>query len=158
MSVAYRISAFNRMRKWNLFLKEISPTEKMRVLGVGFTENGYSETDNFIEKHYPYPKMLIALSIDTPKDFNKRYPKVTTFHYDGNVFPFEDKAFEICWSNAVIEHVGNLEKQLFFLKEIMRVCKKAFITTPNRFFPVEPHTHIPFLHYLLKKVLINSLL
>lgn len=88
MSIVYSISVFNRLRKWNLFLKEISLAEKMRVLDVGFAEYEYSETDNFIEKHYPYPEMLTALSTDAPKDFKKRYPKVTTIHYDGDVFPF----------------------------------------------------------------------
>jgi hypothetical protein len=33
-----------------------------------------------------------------------------------------------------------------------RVSKRAFITTPNRFFPIEPHTRTPLLHYLSKKI------
>jgi hypothetical protein len=30
---------------------------------------------------------------------------------------------------------------------LCRVAKRVFITVPNRFFPVEHHTAIPFAHY-----------
>jgi len=150
MSFVHKISEFNRRRKWGIFLNEIAPNDKFSVLDVGFSEKEYSSTDNYIEKNYPYPEKLTALGIDVPKEFKSRYPKVSTIHYDGDVFPFENNSFDVCWSNAVIEHVGNRDKQLFFLKEIKRVSKKAFITTPNRYFPVEVHTRTPLLHYLPK--------
>lgn len=152
MSLAYKISAYNRMRKWQLFLTEFAPTPAMRVLDVGFNAEEYSNTDNFIEKHYPYPEMLTALGLDNPAKFKTRYPKVTALVYDGRSFPFDDASFDIVWSNAVLEHVGDRDRQLFFLREIKRVSKRAFITTPNRFFPIEPHTRTPLLHYLPKKI------
>ena len=152
MHLADKISAYNRWKKWELFLKEMVPTKRMRILDVGFSEEEYSSTDNFIEKHYPYPEMLTALGTDVPVKFSTRYPNIATVHYDGSLFPFEDKTFDILWSNAVIEHVGDRNKQLLFLKEIKRVSKRAFITTPNRFFPIEVHTHTPLFHYLPQKV------
>jgi len=36
------------------------------------------------------------------------------------------------------------------LKEINRVAKTAFVTTPNRNFPIETHTGVPLLHHLPK--------
>jgi hypothetical protein len=48
MSLAYKISAYNRMRKWQLFLTEFAPTPTLRVLDVGFDAKEYSNTDNFI--------------------------------------------------------------------------------------------------------------
>lgn len=152
MSIAHKISAYNRRRKWNTFLKIIRPTHYATILDVGFTENEYSETDNFLEKNYPYPHNITALGIDTPKIFSERYPQIKTVKYDGGKFPFDDKEFDICWSNAVIEHVGNRDKQMLFLKEIRRVAKTAFITTPNKYFPVEVHTSTPLLHFLPKKI------
>jgi hypothetical protein len=35
---------------------------------------------------------------------------------------------------------------------MLRVSQSFFITTPNRWFPVELHTAWPFLHFLPKKV------
>jgi len=151
MSLAHKISAWNRRRKWNLFNGEMSPTVGMRVLDVGFSEEEYSDTDNFIEKYYPHQEMLTALGTDIPIKFKEKYPKVTAIQYDGRTFPFKDKTFDVCWSNAVIEHVGNRGRQLAFINEIRRVAKRAFITTPNRYFPVEVHTRVPFLHWFDKK-------
>jgi len=152
VSLADRISKWNRERKWALFLGQVAPTAEMFVLDVGFSDKEYSSVDNFIEKHYPFPEHLTALGIDAPQEFGQRYPKVTAISYDGARFPFADDQFDVCWSNAVLEHVGSSEKQVIFLREIKRVSRRAFITTPNRRFPVEVHTRTPLLHYLPKKL------
>jgi 2-polyprenyl-3-methyl-5-hydroxy-6-metoxy-1,4-benzoquinol methylase len=66
--------------------------------------------------------------------------------------PFRDKEFDIVFSNAVIEHVGNTEQQCAFVTEACRVGRRVFITTSNRWFPIEHHTSVPLLHYLPKSV------
>jgi hypothetical protein len=152
VSFAYRISAFNRARKWSLFMSEMCPTHETMVLDVGFCEDEYSLTDNYIEKHYPHPERLTALGVDTALKFARRYPQVRAVTYDGKRFPFADKQFDICWSAAVLEHVGGPDAQELFLKEIKRVSRRAFVTTPNRLFPVEVHTRTPLLHYLPKNL------
>jgi SAM-dependent methyltransferase len=150
MSIANHVSGFNRQRKWDLFLQEFPPYSNRRILDVGFSDREYSPSDNFIEKYYPFPEMLTALGVEEPDRFAARYPKVKAIQYAGDVFPFSDKQFDICWSNAVLEHVGGFVKQLGFIKEVKRVSHRAFITTPNRYFPIEPHTRTPILHYLPK--------
>lgn len=120
----------------------------MRVLDVGYSDREISETDNFIEKYYPYQQMLTALGTESPVNFKRQYPAVKSVQYNGGTFPFADASFDVCWSNAVIEHVGGRKEQLLFLKEICRVARRAFITTPNRLFPVEVHTRTPLLHFL----------
>lgn len=152
VSLARRISAWNRERKWALFMAQVSPTPQMLLLDVGFSDKEYSPTDNYIEKHYPYPERLTALGVDAPQEFERRYPRVTAVTYEGTRFPFADKQFDVCWSNAVLEHVGGSDKQEDFLKEVKRVSHRAFITTPNRHFPVEVHTRTPLLHYLPKNL------
>ena len=68
---------------------------------------------------------------------------------DGCELPFKPNAFDWVFSNAVIEHVGSWEKQELFAQEVRRVAKKGyFVATPNRHFPVEPHTLLPFYQYL----------
>jgi SAM-dependent methyltransferase len=151
VSIAQRISRFNRRRKWKLFLEAIKPAPHLRVLDVGYSDHESSETDNFIEKHYPYPGMLTALTIEHPINFKSRYPQADCVQYDGRVFPFGNASFDVCWSNAVIEHVGDRNNQLMFLKEIKRVSRRAMITTPNKYFPIEVHTRTPFLHFLPRR-------
>lgn len=150
-TLAYTISGWNRRRKWKLFLECMKPTQNTKILDVGFNNVEYSETDNFIEKNYPHLTHVTALGIGESELFKKKYPEVSTVVYDGKVFPFGDKKFDLCWSNAVIEHVGTREDQKFFLSEINRVARTFFITTPNKFFPFEVHTRVPLLHILLPK-------
>ncbi len=151
MSIANKISLFNRTRKYNYFLETLQPSAQNTILDIGFTTNDHSEGINYLEKHYPYPQNITALGLDGSGDFQTKFPQVKTVIYDGNIFPFEDGAFDIGWSNAVIEHVGARDKQVHFVKEMIRTCKMVYFTTPDRLFPVEIHTRIPFVHWLPKK-------
>lgn len=148
--LAYRVSDWNRKRKWVHFLTEFRPTPEARVLDVGFQDRSFHKGDNYIEENYPWRKQLTALGIVEPDHFARRYPDVKVVVYDGGQFPFPDQAFDIVWSNAVVEHVGDREAQLNFLSECARVGRRMFLTTPNRYFPVEVHTRIPLLHWLPK--------
>jgi hypothetical protein len=147
---AQNISVRNREKKWRIFLAHMQPQQTDHILDVGFSENEYAPGDNFLEKHYPFQQRIIALGMIQPSDFCRRYPQVSPVVYGGDKFPFKDGAFQIGWSNAVLEHVGSYEEQLLFLKEISRVCRSVFVSTPNRFFAFEVHTRIPLLHWLPK--------
>jgi SAM-dependent methyltransferase len=146
--IAGRFSARNRELKWHLFRKAFPVRADLRILDVGFTDIEYSPVDNYLEKHHPYPESITALGTDHPSRFPRRYPCVRTVRYDGLRFPFADRAFSIVWSNAVLEHVGRRERQVQFLREVKRVGHGAFLTTPNRMFPIEVHTRTPLLHWL----------
>jgi hypothetical protein len=61
---------------------------------------------------------------------------------------FQNQEFEVVFSNAVIEHVGNFAQQRAMAKEVQRVGKRYIIQTPNRHFPIEPHVLIPFFQFL----------
>jgi len=62
--------------------------------------------------------------------------------------PFEDDTFDVAFSNAVVEHVGGREEQRRFVTELCRVAPRVFVSTPNRWFPVETHTLVPLVHWL----------
>ena len=80
--------------------------------------------------------------------FRSRYPHISYVQGDACALPFDDGAFDIVFSNAVIEHVGGHERQRLFVSEALRVGRRVFITTPNRRFPVEVHTRLPLVHWL----------
>jgi hypothetical protein len=70
---------------------------------------------------------------------------------DGCRLPFRDSAFDIVFSNSVIEHVGARAQQQF-ASEIARVGRRYWVQTPNRRFPVELHLMLPLIHYLPKRL------
>ena len=43
----------------------------------------------------------------------------------------------------MIEHVGTLADQCAVAKEVRRIARGYFVQTPYRYFPLEPHFHVP---------------
>lgn len=153
MSFADAISLRSRRRKFALFMETIAPTAETTVLDVGvddvaFGDTAGCETLNFFEELYPWPEQITALGLNEGERFRASYPRVRYVQGDALALPFEDGAFDVVFSNAVIEHVGGREQQRRFVEESLRVGRRAFITTPNRWFPVEVHTRLPFVHWL----------
>lgn len=69
-------------------------------------------------------------------------------HGDGCSIPFRDGAFDVVFSNSVIEHVGGAQAQARFAAEIRRTGRGYWVQTPNRYFPVETHLLTPLVHLL----------
>lgn len=153
MRVVDEISLRSRERKLRLFLEELQPTPETSVLDVGADELAFGEGDgcgtlNFFEERYPWPERITALGLHDGTEFRTRYPAIPYLQGDACELPFEDGAFDIVFSNAVIEHVGGRERQRRLVSEALRVGRRVFITTPDRRFPVEVHTRLPLVHWL----------
>ena len=58
-----------------------------------------------------------------------------------NLMNIENNAFDIVFSNSVIEHLFTWEKQQAMADEARRVGRAYWIQTPNFWFPIEPHFH-----------------
>lgn len=62
--------------------------------------------------------------------------------------PFNDKSFDLVFSNSVIEHVGSYENQSKFADEVRRLSDKYIVQTPSLWFPLEPHSLIPLFQFI----------
>ncbi len=74
-----------------------------------------------------------------------------------NLTMFNDKEFDVVFSNSVIEHVGGITEQRKMADEILRTGKMYFVQTPNYYFPFEPHFLFPFFQFFplwLKKAML----
>ncbi len=126
----------------------MNPGSETRILDVGVSgRQQYERAQNFLEEFYTHPECVTAVGMDDLCALQARYPKVSVVQADSRHLPFENKAFDIVFSNAVVEHVGGLAEQQAFVSECVRVGKAVFITTPSRSFPIESHTMIPFVHW-----------
>ena len=153
MRLADRISLRSRRRKFALFMETMAPTAETTVLDVGADDSAFGEqqrcsTLNFFEELYPWQERITALGMPEGTRFRETYPRARYVQGDALELPFADGEFDVVFSNAVIEHVGGREQQRRFVEESLRVAGRAFITTPNRWFPVEVHTRLPLVHWL----------
>jgi SAM-dependent methyltransferase len=147
-SVITRFNIVGRKKFYGAFMDEMSPDPGMSILDVGVTPNQSAADSNFFEKWYPHPERITATSIEDASHLAALHPGLTFIQTSGDGLPFEDDQFDIAFSTAVIEHVGDRAEQSRFLAELLRVSKRFFITTPNRWYPVELHTYVPFIHWL----------
>ena len=156
MRLADAISLRSRRRKLALFLELMHPDSTTAVLDVGVDEVSLGEqggesgctTHNFLEERYPWPERITALGLHQGVRFRERYPQIAYVQGDACALPFPDGTFDVVHSNAVIEHVGGRDRQAAFVREALRVGRRVFLTTPNRWFPIEVHTRLPLVHWL----------
>jgi SAM-dependent methyltransferase len=119
------------------FLAVMAPTRESTILDVGGTPDFWAGTS----------LNVTLLNIRDPGDI---LPHVTHVPGDATDIPFSDGAFDIVFSNSMIEHLHTLENQSRAAREAARVGRKLWIQTPNRWFPVEPHHLTPAIHWLPK--------
>lgn len=142
-----------RERLYRNFLKHVDLNDISTILDIGATSDQKNEDSNFFLKKFADCKKVTALSNEDARWLENVYPRLEFVFGDGRNMPFADNSFDLVISNAVIEHVGSLQQQERFLQESVRVARKhVFLTTPNRWYPVELHTLLPFIHYFPKQV------
>lgn len=150
--LASQISMRFRKNMFHKFMDILEPQPDYKVIDIGVTSDESYQESNYFEKMYPYKDQIVCVGTEDGGHLEEKYPGVQFQKViPGQPFPFKDKEFDIAFSNAVIEHVGNTKAQTNFVLEMARVSKAFFLTTPNRWFPVEFHTAIPLLHFFPKK-------
>jgi hypothetical protein len=132
------ISRYFRRRRMARFAAELGLTPETRVLDIGGTPDNW--------QLLAAPPRLVLLN--TPRAAEDLAGAPTWVAGDGRALPFRDAAFDVVFSNSVIEHVGDLASQRRFAREVARVGRAYWVETPNRWFPVEQHLLTPFIHWL----------
>jgi hypothetical protein len=132
------ISRHFRRRRMARFAAELGLTPETRVLDIGGTPDNW--------QLLAVPPRLVLLN--TPRAAEDLAGAPTWVAGDGRALPFRDGAFDVVFSNSVIEHVGDLASQRQFAREVARVGRAYWVETPNRWFPVEQHLLTPFIHWL----------
>jgi len=95
---------------------------------------------------------VVVTNLNPPDRKAIPFSEVRIVVADACALPFNSGSFDWVFSNAVIEHVGGWARQKLFADEIRRVSAKGyFVATPNKHFPIEPHTLLPFYQFLNPK-------
>lgn len=148
LDFVYKLSHGPRRAMFDFFMSAMRPAARESVLDLGATSLPDPQ-ENMFELYYPHSNRVTAAGTEDCSFLETRHPGVKFVRVEaGKPLPFADDAFDVGFSNAVIEHAGTRESQAFFLRELVRVSRRCFVTTPNRWYPVELHTRLPLLHWL----------
>jgi ubiquinone/menaquinone biosynthesis C-methylase UbiE len=155
-SLPVKIAAHQRRKMFARFLADTGANADDTVLDVGATSERTYEASNYLEAWYPHKHRVTAIGLDDASFLSTLYPGMRFVQADALALPFADAAFDVVHAAAVIEHVGAFERQCGLLRECCRVARRAvFVTTPNRWFPIEFHTVLPVVHWLPKPLFRN---
>jgi hypothetical protein len=121
------------------------PSPSMTLLDVGGTPETGGEFDSL-------RALFAEVLVVNPDPRHGAVPMAPNVKFelgDGCALPYADESFDWVFSNAVLEHVGDRDKQVRFAQEMQRVARLGyFLSTPNRHFFMDPHTYLPFYHLL----------
>lgn len=120
------------------FYAEFAPTADTRILDVGGTIYNWRLS--------PCDATIVLLNLKHANPVSTE--RITSEVGDARDLPYGDCAFDIVFSNSLIEHLHTFPDQLRCASEIRRAGVGLWVQTPARSFPVEPHFIAPLVHYL----------
>lgn len=142
-----------RSEMLDILNKNIKDNGIKSFLDIGTTEENELKSSNYFVKNLSKIKIKKSISDQEIKNdnFNKFLRKSITSEFSET--EIEDYKSDLVISSATIEHVGSYENQIKMLENIIKLTNKYFfITTPNRFFPIDFHTKLPIIHMFPKKI------
>jgi hypothetical protein len=144
------LSQASRDSKLALLARVFPSGEVMRILDLG----GQIESSEPLSRAFPNARITVAnIALDHLLELRRQGSSTIPVVANGSKLPFSDGAFDLLYSNAVIEHLRTEAAQQSMAAEIQRVAHRWFVTTPNRWFPFELHSRLPFISWLPPRAL-----
>jgi hypothetical protein len=156
--IAVRSSQNCRNRRAQLFIDRLQPSATDKIIDLGGGKGGY------MAQILPHRDNVTIADVDPGmlKTAADTYG-FGTVRLDGSAtFPIVDREYDVVFCSSVIEHITGprdiifditdskefaasaREAQASFAAEIRRIGKRYFVQTPYKYFPVEPHSFLPF--------------
>src|SRR5216117_3817374 len=114
LHTVYRVlSVYFRRRRFQRFSQVLQPGSGTKILDVG----GYVGSWSCAE----CPANITIVNLEFPPGAQEESPYPLVAGDGRNLHQFKDAAFDIAFSNSVIEHLGTFEDQQKFASEMRRV-------------------------------------
>ena len=163
-----------RAKRGEVFLQSFTLGPHTKVLDLGCGDG--SNIDGILKGTLVSPQNVYVADLGShvEKAAERSGFKAVLIPESGRL-PFPDKYFDVVFCSSVIEHVtipkaeewrlqSGTEfkkqakaRQAEFASEIQRLAKQYFVQTPNKWFPIESHTWLPFVGWLPRRFLIPVL-
>ena len=128
-----------RGRRMARFLDEMQIKGGERIIDLGGT------IDFWLGVQQPLDITVLNLPGSTDPVVPPTHHTIRFVHGDAcNVVAYADNSFDIAFSNSVIEHVGDAGQRAAMASQARRLAPRYWVQTPSIWFPMEPHTHMPF--------------
>jgi hypothetical protein len=134
-----KLSPRFRAKRMYRFAQEFRIDSQTRILDVGGSHH--------IWTLLPVTPKVVLLNLSAD---HERGDGFTNVFGDARQLPFKDHAFDLIFSNSLIEHLYTFDQQQQFADECRRVAARYYVQAPNQYFFVEPHLLTPFIHWLPK--------
>ena len=96
--------------------------------------------------------MGIEISHDLVNIAKNKHAKCDFIQGNGAMLPVRNKCIDVIILNHVIEHTKYQQEMIEECKRVLNKNGIIYIATPNKHFPIEPHTKIPFFGYMGNKI------
>jgi hypothetical protein len=145
MNHAMKLGVEFRRRRFQLFADLLADfgDRPLRILDLGGRE-AFWESMGFADSGHRFTILNVESEARPPR--NAGFEFVVGDARDLSGISRGD--FDVVFSNSVIEHVGSWEDQRAMAREIDRVADCYYVQSPNYYFPLEPHFHVPFFQML----------
>lgn len=141
-SLKVHLRARWRSRRMLEFLARVHPPPGATVLDVGGSVDIWDLVDHRLDVTLFNTDEAHAWGFRPARAGEHRYRVATGDAC--NLGRYDDGAFDVVFSNSVIEHLGNDGNVHRFAAEVRRVGRGYWVQRPSWLFPVEPHTGLPF--------------
>src|SRR5262249_21750440 len=120
-----------RRRRMRRFAAAFGDPARLSVVDVGGS--------SFNWRLLPGRPRLVLVNVERPHAGDDALAGALFVLGDGTRLGFADGAFDVAFSNSVIEHLGTPERQGAFARELRRVGRGLWVQTPAKSFAFEPH-------------------
>lgn len=146
------ISNRMRRRRFEIFNKLFEQLPKpVKIIDVGGT------LDFWVKAGFAGRADVSIVTVNLA-DGDSAYDNISVVKGDAcNMSEYSDNEFDIAFSNSVIEHLFTIENQRKMAQEIQRVSRAYWVQTPNFWFPMEPHFHVPGWQWMPVSMRVNMI-
>lgn len=141
-----------RDRRFRLFDRLTAPLSRpLHIIDIG-------GTTSFWERRGWAGHRDVRITLVNLAKQARRYPNIDSVVGDArDLHEFDDKSFDVAFSNSVIEHLSSFDNERLMANEVQRVARAHWVQTPNFWFPIEPHFHFVGWQWLPRTLRIEML-